>query len=191
MISMFANATAFNGDVSDWDTGSVTTMSGMFANATAFNGDVSDWDTGSVTDMSGMFSGAEAFNGDVSGWDTGSVTYMNSMFSGATAFNQSLGAWDISEVIDMSNMLDDSGLSVAHYDATLNGWADIQQVKQLNETLQPNVILGAAGLYFSNNGSSAHSELTNCWQWQIIDEGNQDLAPGSLRADSQLVTIAC
>jgi surface protein len=189
MNSMFANATAFNGDVSDWDTGSVTTMSGMFANATAFNGDVSDWDTGSVTDMSGMFSGAEAFNGDVSGWDTGSVTYMNSMFSGATAFNQSLGAWDISEV--MSNMLDDSGLSVAHYDATLNGWADIQQVKQLNETLQPYVILGAAGLYFSNNGSSAHSDLTNCWQWQIIDAGNQDLGAGSLNADSQLVTIAC
>jgi hypothetical protein len=53
------------------------------------------------------------------------------------------------------------------------------------------VILGAAGLYFSNNGSSAHSDLTNCWQWQIIDAGNQDLGAGSLNADSQLVTIAC
>jgi hypothetical protein len=73
----------------------------------------------------------------------------------------------------------------------LNGWADIQQVKQLNETLQPNVILGAAGLYFSNNGSSAHSDLQCGSGWQIIDAGNQDLGAGSLNADSQLVTIAC
>jgi hypothetical protein len=99
------------------------------------------------------------------------VTYMNSMFGGATAFNQSLGAWDISEVIDMSNMLDDSGLSVANYDATLNGWADIQQAKQSNVTL------GAAGLYFSNNGSSAHSDLQCGSGWQIIDEGNQSVCP--------------
>jgi surface protein len=185
MSGMFASATAFNGDVSGWDTGSVTDMSYMFALATAFNGDVSGWDTGSVTTMSLMFSGAEAFNGDVSDWDTGLVTTMSLMFSGATAFNQSLGAWDISEVIDMENMLDDSGLSVANYDATLNGWADIQQAKQSPLTL------GAAGLYFSNNGSSAHSALTNCWQWQIIDAGNQSVAPGSLKDDSELVTIAC
>ena len=171
MRYMFGGAEAFNGDVSGWDTGSVTDMSAMFASATAFNGDVSDWDTGSVTDMNSMFNLASSFNGDVSGWDTGSVTYMNSMFGGATAFNQSLGAWDISEVIDMSNMLDDSGLSVANYDATLNGWADIQQAKQSNVTL------GAAGLYFSNNGSSAHSDLQCGSGWQIIDEGNQSVCP--------------
>jgi hypothetical protein len=71
----------------------------------------------------------------------------------------------------MSNMLDDSGLSVANYDATLNGWADIQQAKQSNVTL------GAAGLYFSNNGSSAHSDLQCGSGWQIIDEGNQSVCP--------------
>jgi hypothetical protein len=71
----------------------------------------------------------------------------------------------------MSNMLDNSGLSVANYDATLNGWADIQQAKQSNVTL------GAAGLYFSNNGSSAHSDLQCGSGWQIIDEGNQSVCP--------------
>jgi surface protein len=156
----------------------------MFYRATAFNGDVSGWDTGLVTNMEGMFGLASSFNGDVSGWDTGLVTSMRAMFAGASSFDQSLGAWDISMVGDMEYMLDNSALSVANYDATLHGWAD-------NEPKQSNVALGAVGLYFSNDGSSAHSELTNCWQWQIIDEGNQSVAPGSLRADSQLVTIAC
>jgi hypothetical protein len=86
---------------------------------------------------------------------------------------------------DMEYMLDNSALSVANYDATLIGWADTQQAKQSN------VALGAVGLYFSNDGSSARSELRCGSGWQIIDEGNQSVAPGSLRADSQLVTIAC
>jgi surface protein len=186
MSEMFYGASSFNGDVSGWDTGSVLTdKSYMFYRATAFNGDVSGWDTGLVTNMEGMFGLASSFNGDVSGWDTGLVTSMRAMFAGASSFDQSLGSWDISMVGDMEYMLDNSALSVANYDATLNGWADIQQAKQLN------VALGAVGLYFSNDGSSARSELRCGSGWQIIDEGNQSVAPGSLRADSQLVTIAC
>ena len=187
MREMFYGASSFNGDVSGWDSGSVLTdKSYMFYRATAFNGDVSGWDTGLVTNMEGMFGLASSFNGDVSGWDTGLVTSMRAMFVGASSFDQSLGTWDISMVGDMEYMLDNSALSVANYDATLNGWADIQQAKQSN------LILGATGLYFSNNGWSAHDELTGCGSgWQIIDAGNQDLAQSSLKADSQLVTIAC
>jgi surface protein len=187
MSEMFYGASSFNGDVSGWDTGSVLTdKSYMFYRATAFNGDVSGWDTGLVTNMEGMFGLASSFNGDVSGWDTGLVTSMRAMFAGASSFDQSLGAWDISMVGDMEYMLDNSALSVDNYDATLNGWADIQQAKQSNVTL------GAVGLYFSIVGQSAHDVLTGCGSgWQIIDEGNQSVAPGSLRADGQLVTIAC
>jgi surface protein len=121
--------------------------------------------------MEGMFANASSFNGDVSGWDTRLVFTMRGMFAGASSFDQSLGDWDISMVGDMENML--------------NGWADIQQAKQSN------VALGAVGLYFSNDGSSARSELRCGSGWQIIDEGNQSVAPGSLRAVSQLVTIVC
>ncbi len=132
-----------------------------------------------------MFANASSFNGDVSGWDTRLVFTMRGMFAGASSFDQSLGDWDISMVGDMENMLNGSALSVNNYDATLIGWADIQQAKQSN------VALGAVGLYFSNDGSSARSELRCGSGWQIIDEGNQSVAPGSLRAVSQLVTIVC
>ena len=166
----------------------MTDMSNMFEGASSFNQSVNDWDTGLVTNMRYMFYEASSFNGDVSGWDTGLVTYMSNMFEGASSFNQSLGAWDISAVVDMSNMLDDSALSVDNYDATLNGWADVLQAKQ------PNVVLGAAGLYFSSNGASAHFTLTDpCGgiipsNWQINDAG---LDRSSLINNNQSFAIAC
>eukprot|EP01013_Petalomonas_cantuscygni_P005498 TRINITY_DN160_c0_g1_i7.p1 TRINITY_DN160_c0_g1~~TRINITY_DN160_c0_g1_i7.p1 ORF type:complete len:126 (-),score=42.30 TRINITY_DN160_c0_g1_i7:74-451(-) len=55
MMSMFYEATSFNGDVSAWDVSKVTAMWLMFKGATAFNGDVSAWDVSQVTTMSSMF----------------------------------------------------------------------------------------------------------------------------------------
>ena len=187
MSNMFQGASSFNQSVSAWDTGLVSNMAGMFYEATSFNGDVNGFETGLVTNMRYMFFGASSFNGDVSGWDTGLVTNMRYMFFGASSFNQSLGAWDISAVVDMSYMLDDSAMSVDNYDATLNGWADILQAKQSN------VVLGAAGLYFSSNGSLAHDTLTNpCGNnpsnWQINDSG---LDQSSLTNNNQSFAVVC
>ena len=100
---MFSNS-AFNGDISGWDTSSVTNMSEMFHGASAFNGDISSWDTSSVTNMNEMFRGASAFNQDIGSWDTSSVTNMSSMFESASAFNQNIGSWDTSSVTDMNTM---------------------------------------------------------------------------------------
>ena len=140
-----------------------------------------------MTNMRYMFYEASSFNQSVSGWDTGLVSDMSNMFEGASSFNQSLGAWDISAVVDMSNMLDDSALSVDNYDATLNGWADTLQVKQSN------VVLGAAGLFFTSNGSLAHDTLTNpCGNnpsnWQINDSG---LDQSSLTNNNQSFAVVC
>ena len=183
MRAMFDGASSFNQSLNNWDTGSVTNMSNMFQGASAFNQNLNSWDTGLVTSMKGMFDGASSFNGDVSGWDTGLVTNMSNMFQGASSFNQSLGTWDISAVVDMNAMLDGSVLSVANYDATLNGWASLQVMQC--------VVFGAAGVYFSNNGASSRDDLTRGSRWQITDAGNQDLAPRSFDDGGQPVGIAC
>jgi hypothetical protein len=84
----------------------------------------------------------------------------------------------------MNAMLDDSVLSVANYDATLNGWASLP-------VRQRCVTFGAAGMYFSNNGASSRDDLTRGSRWQITDAGNQDLAPRSFDDGDQPVDIAC
>jgi len=97
---MFANCsllTSVNG-IESWDVSSVTNMSGMFANATAFNQNISSWDVSSVTDMSGMFANATAFNQNISSWDVSSVTDMIDFVQGKSTedfsyYDDLLNAW--------------------------------------------------------------------------------------------------
>jgi surface protein len=158
-IAMFYNAIAFNQDISSWNTAAVTNMYMMFFNATAFNNGGSPlgnanggWNTAAVTNMWQMFFGASAFNQDISSWNTAAVTNMSGMFYGATAFNQSLGTWVITGVTSMSSMFSSTPLSIANYDATLNGWA--------GQTVHSGVALGAANLTYDASGTLARNTLT-------------------------------
>lgn len=55
----------------------------MFINNTAFNQDISGWNTSNVANMFRMFVGSSSFNQDLSGWDVSGVTDMTDMFNGS------------------------------------------------------------------------------------------------------------
>ena len=109
---------SFNGDISHWDTSSVTNMSNTFRRVSDFNQDLSNWDTSSVTDMQYMFREASSFNRDIGNWDTSSVMNMDSMFSMAAAFNRDIGNWDTSSVTNMESMFSQA----ATFNQNLSDW---------------------------------------------------------------------
>ena len=156
MGSMFTGAAAFNKDISGWDTSGVTSMAHMFENTAAFNQDISSWDVASVWNMLSMFQQATAFNRDISNWDISGALYMEAMFKQATAFNQNLGPWgahfspDVVLYSFFGGLLDYCGMSVANYDATLIGF---------NELAPNGLTLGAAGMYYCNDGAEARAHL--------------------------------
>ena len=176
---MFLNAPAFNQDISTWERVSgvdgatststlanVTNFQAAFQSATVFDAPIGNWNTSSAQNMAFMFLNASNFNQDVSAWNTAGVVNMERMFDNAAAFDQDLSGFDMTGLqlaIDSFlvtsqgavGMLNNSGLSLTNYDATLIGWA--------SQTLDPVGELGAAGLEYCN-GSTAHASIiTDGW----------------------------
>ncbi len=128
---MFADASNFNQDISQWNVSSVQFMTNMFSGATNFNnaGSPLTWGehTSNVKRMTSMFADAINFNQDISQWNIASVTNMKSMFLNATAYTnngvslnvdaEAHGSWDLttSSPSRYANMLETSGLPAAHY----------------------------------------------------------------------------
>ncbi|MDD6356644.1 MAG: BspA family leucine-rich repeat surface protein, partial [Bacteroidales bacterium] len=134
MASMFSGCSTLSSlDVSNWNTGKVTSMANMFQNCNAlttlnvsnfntenvtnlssmFNGckvlttlNVSNWDTGKATTMGQMFQYCNGLtNLDVSNWNTANVTNMNNMFNGCIGLDSlDVSNWDTGKVTNMSNM---------------------------------------------------------------------------------------
>ena len=74
-----------------------------------------------------------------------------------------LSGLEIQNVTNMNNMLSGSGLSIANYDATLNGW--YQQA--LTTGVQSGVNLGAEDLTYSVASSVARQALIDDFGWTI------------------------
>ncbi len=123
MKGMFAGASVFNYPIGTWNVGKVTDMESMFHGATLFNKDVGSWNVSNVTTMKNMFNTAMLFNQDIGNWNVDNVGDMNSMFFHSNSFDQDLGGWNVANVDDMANMFRSVTLSIANYDALLNGWS--------------------------------------------------------------------
>ena len=72
MQYMFQNASAFNADLSQWNTSSAQNMIYMFQNATSFNQNLIEWDVSSTAPstggLEGIFSGASSFGYSLKKW---------------------------------------------------------------------------------------------------------------------------
>ena len=101
---VFYQRNMVNISLSNWDTSSVTQLSGTFYYATSFTGDgVSNWDTSSVTSMSDTFRGAVSLNvSNLQTWNTDSVVYWNDytfpQYDDPCVFRILVDTWSISAV---------------------------------------------------------------------------------------------
>lgn len=117
-------------------------------------------DLSAVTNMRFMFKDADSFNQYIDSWDVGNVTNMQELFGGADAFNQSIANWDIGNVTNMTGMFSFSGLSTSKYERTLEGWTI--------QTVQPNVTVGAEGLFYCNGEARAYLQAPPR-NWTFVD----------------------
>ncbi len=101
MDRLFQQFSRFNGDISKWDTSSVTDMCMMFAES-QFTGDISQWDVSKVTNMGMMFTESH-FTGDISRWNVSKVNDMRLMFA-KSHFTGDISRWDVSSVMSMRFM---------------------------------------------------------------------------------------
>lgn len=96
---------------------------------------------------------------------------MASMFLNATAFNQDLGDWNVAALsgIEGTNMFKGSGMSVANMDATLRGWAKLND----GESLKNSVTLGVANY----SDATTVDFLQGTYSW-TINNGTQQSPAG-------------
>jgi hypothetical protein len=168
---MFYYAFAFNQPVSSWDTSSALYMQNMFLNASSFNQNINTFTTNNITTFSGMFYFANSYNnnGVPLTINTSSATTMSGMFSYASNFNQNIGNLSIINVTDMTSILDNTGLSKANYNATLNGWASQAP------NIQSNVPMGAAGLVYDTPAIVSRNLLINTYHWIITGDSEPSI----------------
>lgn len=114
MMCMFQCASSLATlDVSNWNTGSVTSMVAMFnmgggyINNSLTSLDLSNWDVSKVTSMQNMFASCNALVsiGDTADWDTSSCKNMSSMFNSCFSLEElNASNWDVSNVTTFKSM---------------------------------------------------------------------------------------
>jgi len=180
MGGMFAQATNFNGVISNWNTSLVASFRGMFQSSTTFNHPLNNWDTSSVTDMAFMFDRAFSFNQPLNNWDTSNVTTMTYMFRsifGIVPFNQDISSWDFSGLNSSTSLVQfmkgksQANYDSAYYDNLLIKWASDPSLGGL----QPNIIgtIDMGTIKYTANGASARASILANNKAVTINDGGQ------------------
>ncbi len=169
--AMFRGAFEFNQPIGSWQVSSVTGFSEMFAFAWKFDQDLSGWDVSSGEYFTRMFREARDFNQNIGNWNVEMAKDLTYMFSGADAFDQNIGNWKFNSLIinqfyanGIYGMLNDCGMSVENYDATLMGWAT-------NDEMSTGITVGVSGLRYCA-GEEARTLLTSPpYNWTFQGDG--------------------
>jgi len=133
-----------------------------FIGANSFQGNISGWNTESVTDMSYLFSGAEKFNGDLSAWNVSNVVIMKAMF-GSDFLPTDAYDYDIegdSDYICFNNNAYCGG-APKYEGGDLTRW-DTQNVEDMSLMFYvPNGIISNSGNFDGNISTWSTGEVTN------------------------------
>lgn len=84
----------------------------MFRGCTAYNEDISGWDTSGFTRFNGMFLGASSFNQNLGSWDISNITGMSQMIEGSGMSVENYSACLIGWAAQAPNIQDDVVLTL-------------------------------------------------------------------------------
>jgi surface protein len=160
LAEMFRSCSAFNGDISNWDTGNVLSMLRCFETNSLFNSDISGWDTSQVTNMVAAFYGCSIFDRDISGWNVGAVTDMREMFRFANAMSYDLSTWNVSSVEQMT-LWGGSQMDFNYGAWNLASLVNISGFSVLSDPNCANTMIGWAGNATTNTGVTANGIFQN------------------------------
>jgi len=179
MTGMFAEASSFTGDLSNWDVSNVTDLQGMFVEASSFTSDLSNWDVSNVIVAEALFLDASSFTSDLSNWDVSNMTNLAGMFDGASSFTSDLSSWDVSAVTGMSRMF--AGASI--FDGDLSSW-DVSAVTDMSW------MFAGASIFNGDLSSWDVSAVTDMsWMFAGASIFNGDLSSWDVNAVTNMISM--
>ncbi len=164
MLTAFMNCTSlvWNTTINNWNTSSVTSMSGTFRGST-FNQNIDNWDLSSCTNLSDMFVLNNVFNQPIGAWNTSNVTNMFRMLRDGV-FDQDISNWQVSQVTSISDFMNNLTLSTANYDALLIAW-DAQGAMSFSGTVN------FGGSQYTLGGAAEAARTSLIAKWGGITDG--------------------